>query len=125
MMKPSLLMMKPVPAACTTWSRGRRGLLRGLSSSGAPKKRRNRSSPPPKNSVISWARWRDSVRMFTTVGVCAFAMSRKVEKLTAPVSGAWFAAGTAIVCADDSGDRSRREAITMPTASEATAMSSA
>ena len=43
--------------------------------------------------------------------------------MSGPVSGALFAAGTAIVCADDSGDRSRRDAITIPTASEATAMS--
>jgi hypothetical protein len=63
--------------------------------------------------------------MFTTVGVCALAISRKVPSVMAPLSGAWFAAGTGIVCAEDSGDRSRREAITMPTASEATAMRSA
>ncbi len=120
---PSLLMMNPVPAACTTCSRGLR--LRCVSSSGAPKNRRNRSSPPPKKSVISCARCRDSVRMFTTVGVTDLAMSRKVEAVSGPVSGALLAAGSAIVWADDSGERSSRDAMTIPTASEATAMSSA
>jgi hypothetical protein len=66
-----------------------------------------------------------SVRMLTTVGVIAFAMLRKVSAPIAPVSGALFIGGTAIVCAADGGVRSSREAITMPTASEATAISSA
>jgi hypothetical protein len=33
--------------------------------------------------------------------------------------------GAATVCADEAGDKSRRDAMTMPTASEATARSSA
>jgi hypothetical protein len=113
-------MMKPVPAATVG-----RLLPRGLlGCCGWPKKRRNMSSPP-KNSVSSCSRWRDSVRMFTTVGETALAMFRKVWASTGPVSGALLAAGTASVCAADSGDRSIREAITMPTATEATAMSTA
>ena len=63
--------------------------------------------------------------MFTTVGETALAMFRNVWASTGPVSGALLAAGTARVCAVDSGDRSIREAITMPTATEATAMSTA
>jgi len=39
--------------------------------------------------------------------------------------GALLVAGTLIVCADDAGVRSSRDASTMPTASEATAISSA
>ena len=39
-------------------------------------------------------------------------MVRKVSASTGPEIGALFADGTAIVCADDSGDRSSREAIT-------------
>ncbi len=37
--------------------------------------------------------------------------------------GALLVAGTAIVCADEGGDRSSREAITMPTNSDATMVS--
>ena len=50
-------------------------------------------------------------------------MSRKVVALTGPLNGALLPRG-ATVCAEDSGDRSRRDASTMPTAREATAMSS-
>ena len=39
--------------------------------------------------------------------------------------GALFIGGTAIVCAEEAGVRSSRDAITMPTASDATAISSA
>ena len=48
-------------------------------------------------------------------------MLRKVPASTGPLSGALFMGGAAIVdCADEAGVRSRREAITIPTASEAT-----
>ena len=52
-------------------------------------------------------------------------MFRNVAASTAPVSGALFMGGGTSVCADEAGDRSRRDAMTMPTASEATARSSA
>jgi len=52
-------------------------------------------------------------------------MVRKVLASTGPDSGALFIGGIAVVCADEVGERSSRDAITMPTASEATAMSSA
>ena len=61
--------------------------------------------------------------MLTTIGDCDFAMLRKVCASIAPVSGALFIGGTAIVWAEEDGVRSRRDAITMPTASEATASS--
>ena len=61
-----------------------------------------------------------SVRILTTIGVEAFAMLRNVSAFSAPVSGALFIGGTAIVCADEVGARSRRDAMTMPTASDAT-----
>ena len=63
--------------------------------------------------------------MLTTIGVAAFAMLRNVCASSGPVIGALFIGGTAIVCADEAGVRSSRDAITMPTASEATAISSA
>ena len=63
--------------------------------------------------------------MFTTAGETVLAMFLNVVASTAPVSGALFIGGATIVCADDAGDRSRRDAMTMPTASEATARSSA
>jgi len=63
--------------------------------------------------------------MFTTAGMTVSAASRKVWAVRAPVSGALFNAGTVIVWADDCGERSSREAITIPTANDATAMSSA
>jgi len=40
-----------------------------------------------------------------------------------PVSGALFIGGTAIVWADDTGDRSSRDAMTIPTATDASTMS--
>ena len=70
-------------------------------------------------------RARASVRMFTTVGICAFAMFLKVDASIGPLSGALLLVGTLTVCAPEAGARSRREAITMPTASEATAMRTA
>ena len=82
-------------------------------------------SSPPKNSVSSCSRWRDSVRMLTTVGDTALAMVRKVVASIGPASGALLAAGTASVWAPDCGVRSIREAMTMPTATDATAMSTA
>ena len=52
-------------------------------------------------------------------------MLRKVVASTAPVSGALFMGGGTMVCAEDAGDRSSRDAMTMPTAREATARSNA
>ena len=64
-----------------------------------------------------------SVRMLTTIGCCALAMLRNVCASSAPVIGALFIGGTARVCADEAGVRSSRDAMTMPTASDATAIS--
>ena len=61
--------------------------------------------------------------MLTTIGACAFAMFRNVSAVSGPVSGALFIGGTAIVCADDAGVRSSREAMTMPTATDAMTIS--
>ena len=66
-----------------------------------------------------------SVLMLTTIGVWAFAMLRKVCASSAPVSGAEFIVGRAIDWAADCGARSSREARTIPTAIDATAMSRA
>ncbi len=63
--------------------------------------------------------------MFTTAGDTALAMFLNVAASTAPLSGALFMGGGTMVCADEAGDRSRRDAMTMPTAREATARSSA
>jgi len=63
--------------------------------------------------------------MFTTAGVTAFATSRNVVAVIPPVIGALLNGGAAIVWADDSGDRSRRDAMTIPTASDAIAISNA
>jgi len=60
--------------------------------------------------------------MLTTIGDCALATFRNVVASIAPLSGARSVAGIAIVCAEDAGVRSRREAMTMPTTSEATAI---
>ena len=57
------------------------------------------AAPPPKKSVSSRVRARASVRMLTTVGICAFAMFLKVEASTGPLSGALLLAGTLTVCA--------------------------
>ena len=61
--------------------------------------------------------------MLTTMGDCAFAIVRKVVASTGPLSGALLVAGIASVCAEDAGDRSSREAMTMPTTSDAMAIS--
>jgi len=58
--------------------------------------------------------------MLTTHGVADFAMLRNVSAFSGPVTGALFIDGTGIVCADEVGARSSREAMTMPTASDAT-----
>ena len=61
--------------------------------------------------------------MLTTDGLTAFAILRKVDASTGPPSGALLLDGTFTAgCAIDTGDRSRRDASTMPTASEATAI---
>ncbi len=64
-----------------------------------------------------------SVRMFTTIGVAVFAMLRNVVASIGPPRGAEFIGGGVIVCAPETGARSRREARTIPTASEAAAIS--
>ena len=60
--------------------------------------------------------------MFTTAGDIALAMLRNVPASTGPLSGALFIGGAATAAdwADEDGVRSSREAITIPTASEAT-----
>jgi hypothetical protein len=45
--------------------------------------------------------------------------------VTGPVSGALFMAGAATVCADDSGDSPRRDAMTRAAAAEVTAINNA
>ena len=82
-------------------------------------------SPPPKNSDMLWARCFDCVRMLTTNGEAALAMFLNVVASTGPASGALLADGTASDWASERGARSRREASTMPTASDATAISTA
>ena len=62
--------------------------------------------------------------MLTTAGDTTFAMSRKVVAVSGPAMGALFIGG-ATPCAAEEGDRPSREAITMPTAREAIATSSA
>ena len=65
--------------------------------------------------------------MFTTAGLIDLAMVRNVDASTGPLSGALLAGGAARLtdCADDAGESSSRDAMTMPTATEATAMSRA
>ncbi len=65
--------------------------------------------------------------MLTTAGLIALAMVRKVDASTGPLSGALLAGGTPAetVCADEVGDSSSRDAMTIPTATDATAMSRA
>ena len=54
-------------------------------------------------------------------GDIALAMFRNVAASTGPLSGALFIGGAAAIgCADEAGVRSSRDAITIPTASEAT-----
>jgi len=60
--------------------------------------------------------------MLTTIGDWVLAMLRNVVASTGPLSGAVLVAGIAIVWADETGDRSRREAMTMPTTRDAMAM---
>ena len=52
-------------------------------------------------------------------------MSRNVVAVSGPVIGALFIGGATVVCAADSGDRPRRDAITSAAAADAIAMSSA
>jgi hypothetical protein len=63
--------------------------------------------------------------MFTTAGDTALAMSLNVLAVSGPVKGALFIGGAWMVCAPDSGDNPSRDAITSPTASDATAIRSA
>src|SRR5688572_29899861 len=119
-MKPVLSMMNPVPAP---WVIGAslRGCPRGVGRCGSapPKNRRRKSSCPPKNSVSSRVRAVAWVWILTTVGVCDFAMFLKVEASIAPFSGAPLVAGTLTCCADEPAGMSKRDAITMPTATAA------
>ena len=62
--------------------------------------------------------------MLTTDGDTSLAMFRKVVASTGPLSGALLAAGADNVCAADCGDRSSRDASTMPTMIDASAISS-
>ena len=61
--------------------------------------------------------------MFTTAGDTAWATSRNVVAMSGPVIGALFIGGA--VWAADVGDIPSLDAITMPTAREATAISAA
>ena len=61
--------------------------------------------------------------MFTTIGDTAFATFLNVCASSAPVTGALFIGGAVNVCACDAGVRSRRDAITSPTAIDETAIS--
>jgi hypothetical protein len=63
--------------------------------------------------------------MLTTVGICDFAMLLNVDASIGPLSGAVFAVGTLTVWAEDVGERSRRDAITIPTATDARAIRTA
>ena len=64
--------------------------------------------------------------MLTTIGLWSWAMPRNVPASTGPDSGALFIGGGAdSACASDRGARSRREASTMPMASETTAIRAA
>ena len=60
--------------------------------------------------------------MFTTIGVCASAMSRKVFASIGPLIGALFIGGANRLCAIDGGASPSREVITMPMAIDATEM---
>jgi hypothetical protein len=60
--------------------------------------------------------------MLTTIGDCAFAIVRNVVASTGPPRGALLVDGIARVCADDVGERSSREAMTIPTTSDAMAI---
>jgi hypothetical protein len=57
------------------------------------------------------------------MGLCARAMLRKVWASIEPVTGELFIGGADSVWAVEDGAMSRRDAMTMPMASEATAMS--
>ena len=68
----------------------------------------------------------DSVRMLTTAGETSRAMVRNVVASMLPAIGALLAGGAAVTgCAEEVGDRSSREASTMPIATEAIASSTA
>jgi len=61
--------------------------------------------------------------MLTTIGDWALAIVRKVSASRDPLIGALFTVGSASVCADEPGGRSKREASTIATANDATALS--
>ena len=61
--------------------------------------------------------------MLTTDGPSSCATLRNVDASSAPVSGALLVAGTVRLPANDDGARSSLEAMTMPTTSDASAMS--
>ena len=60
--------------------------------------------------------------MLTTIGDCVLAMFRNVVESIGTFSGVLLVAGIASVCADEVGERSSREAMTIPTTSEAMAI---
>jgi len=70
---------------------------------------------PPKKSSSSCVRWRDSVRMLTTAGDTALAISRNVAAVSGPLSGALFMGGAAIVWAEVAELKSSRDEMTSPT----------
>jgi hypothetical protein len=63
--------------------------------------------------------------MFTTIGCWALATFRNVWASMAPVTGALLVGGMARLWAAEAGVSSSREAITIPTASDETAISRA
>jgi hypothetical protein len=64
--------------------------------------------------------------MFTTAGLIVLAMPRNVPASTGPLSGALLAGGTPrLPCADEVGASSSFDAMTIPTAADATAINRA
>ncbi|PYR72088.1 MAG: hypothetical protein DMF86_24570 [Acidobacteria bacterium] len=57
--------------------------------------------------------------MLTTAGATDLAIVRNVVASSAPVMGVLLVGGTDTVCAEEAGARSSREAITIPTATDA------
>ena len=120
--RPERSITNPVPvAARRVISSSSRGSRSGAG--GWPKKRRKNSSPP--NSFPPLCGFSCRVQMVTTIAVCASAISRNVVAVRLPEMGALFDAGVRSDCAADGGDRLKRDAITIPNAIAATAISSA
>jgi hypothetical protein len=62
----------------------------------------------------------DSVRILTTIGVCALAIVRNVLASMVPTIGLLFMGGAVDVCADDDDDKSSRDVTTIPIAIDTT-----